>query len=314
MKISKRVLPIFNSPRVALALSTLFWSGNFIVGRALRDVPALTLNFWRWLLAFLILLPFTWRIILRERRHIIRHSPFLVFQALTGIAGFHICVYLALQQTAAINALLFFSTSPLIILFGSRLIHRTPVSRMQIASIVVSLCGVLIILTRGQWELLRAFRFNRGDLWMLLAVTLWSTYSVMLKRKPDNLAPIVLLDGAVLYSIIMMAPFYLLAAPQPAGFHFTSPLLAGLLYISLFASVIAYFLWNYGVAQLGPNKAGVYLNLMPLYGALLSVVFLNESLHGYHLLGAFFISGGIMLSQYAREVTSIISSKSSENN
>ena len=293
--------PLLTSPRLALALSSLFWSGNFIVGRALREaIPALSLNYWRWLLALLILLPFTWRALRKDYQLLKRYDQFLLFLALTGIVGFHICVYLALQQTTAINALLFLSISPLIILFGSWLSYRTPVTVVQMVGIGVSLLGVLAIITRGELQRILALAFNQGDLWMLLAVTLWSAYSVMLKRKPHDLGPTVLLDGTVLYGVILMTPFYVLSASNGPGFELSNGIVAALIYISVFASVIAYFFWNYGVAQLGPNKAGIYLHLMPLYGALLSILFLGEGLRVYHLLGALFIGGGILLSNYAR--------------
>lgn len=281
-------------------MSSLFWAGNFIVGRALREViPALALNYWRWTLALLILLPFTWRTLRGNKLQLIRYDRFLLFQAFTGIAGFHVCVYLALQQTTAINALLFLSISPLLILFGSWLCYRTPFSPLQMLGIGVSLAGVLTIITRGELQHMLALEFNRGDVWMLLAVMLWSAYSVMLKRKPHDLGPVVLLDGTVIYGIILMTPFYVMTTPHGLGFALSTGIAAGLLYISLFAAVIAYFFWNYGVAQLGPNKAGVYLHLMPLFGALLSILFLGEGLSLYHLLGAVLIGGGIVLSNLA---------------
>ena len=239
------IIPLNSFAQLYVALTPVHFSpagagiatpgGQFHCGPgAARGLPGAYAEFLALAAGLFILLPFTWRVLLSDRQQVIRHRRCFAFQALTGIAGFHVCVCLALQQTAATNALLFFSISPLMIVFASRLVHGTPVSRMQPPAIAVSLGGVLVILTRGDWEHLRAFRFNRGDLRMLLAVTLWSAYSVMLKRKPQDLSPIVMLDGAVLCSVLMMAPFYVWAEPPGAAFHFTPPLGAALLYVSLF--------------------------------------------------------------------------------
>ena len=288
-------------PILALSLSSLFWSGNFIVGRALRDeMQALTLNYWRWLIALLIILPFS---ITQTRTHaqaIKRHWFFLGVLSVTGIVGFHLCVYQALHTTTAINALLFLSISPLIIIVASRIAYKDKINIWQIVGIFISLIGVLVLLNRGDLARLRSLVFNIGDLWMLGAVLLWSVYSVVLKRKPAPLTQLALLNSSMAIGVIIMTPFYLISITGNIGFAITLANLSGLMYISLFASLVAYFCWNYGVSQLGPNSAGGFLHLMPLFGAILSVLLLDEGIHVYHLIGAAFIATGLTLSNRSK--------------
>ena len=286
------------NPYVALSLASLFWSGNFIVGRALRDdVTPLTLNFWRWFIALLILAPVCIPAIVRQRSLVVRSWRLIVLLGITGIAAFHICVYQALRDTTAINALLFLSLTPVTIVVGSWLVYHDPVSRQQTAGIAISLSGAVVIICHGEVVRLVTLQFNRGDLWMLAAMLLWAIYSVALKTKPPQLAQKSMLGAMVVVGVTAMLPVYF-SVGQPAMSLLksgTGPFF-GLLYISLFASVLSYFFWNRGVNEIGPNKAGVFLHLMPLFGAVLSLLFLGEGLQLYHLAGAVLIFSGIVLS------------------
>lgn len=285
------------TPVVALSLSSLLWSGNFIVGRALRDeVEALTLNYWRWVIALVILLPFSFPAVRQQLSSFKQHWKFAVMLAITGIAGFHVCVYKALQTTNAINALLFLSISPFMIIIGTRLVYKDRINALQITGITLSLAGVVGLLTHGEPQRLRSFEFNMGDIWMLLAVALWSIYSVILKRKPGQFTQNVLLNYTIIFGVMIMTPFYLASASENIRFGLTVLNIGGLLYISIFSSLVAYFCWNYGVIKLGPNTAGSFLHLMPLFGAMLSVLFLGEGIKVYHLVGAVFIATGLIIS------------------
>ena len=288
---------LFTSPHLALSLSSLFWAGNFVIGRALReDIQAIPLNYWRWFIAVAILLPFTFKTVRKHARVMLKQWKYMLVMSVTGIAGFHIFVYQALQTTMAINALLFLSISPVMIVVGSRLAFHEKIKTIQVAGFIISLLGVIALLTRGDLNQLLALQFHHGDLWMLVAVFLWSTYSVILKRKPADLPQQAFITGIAIYGVLLMLPLYLATKPDGLGININSATISALLYMGVFASVAAYFCWNYGVSQLGPNKAGVFLHLMPLFGAILSVVFLGETIQVYHLLGAIFIATGIMLS------------------
>jgi drug/metabolite transporter (DMT)-like permease len=297
----KRTGNLLFSPVLALSLSSLFWAGNFTVGRALRDdIDAVALNHWRWSIAALILLPFSIPALRMQMPLIFKHWKLLVSLSITGVVAFHISVYHALQTTTAINALLFLSICPVLILFGSRLVFKETLRIVQVIGVSVSLAGVIVLLTHGEPERLILLQFNPGDLWMLLAILLWSAYSVMLKTKPDELSQTVLLASIVVFGVVMMTPIYLFYGYGNPGFSMSGQVFFGLLYIGIFASVLAYYFWNYGVSKLGPNRAGSYLHLMPLFGAVLSILFLEEGIQPYHLFGAVFIASGIMMSMSHR--------------
>lgn len=298
---SKLARKLTLSPALALSLSSLFWSGNFIVGRALREeVDPLTLNYWRWVIALLILLPFSLPVLWQHVSTIRQYWKFIIMLAITGIVGFHFCVYRALQTTYAINALLFLSISPLMIIVGSRLAYKDRINSWQLMGILLSLAGVVGLLTHGDPQRLRNLQFNSGDLWMLVAVVLWSVYSVILKRKPQQLSQTVLLNSTIIFGVIIMTPLYFSSMVEGTEFELTALNIGGLLYISIFAAIVAYFCWNYGVSRIGPNSAGSFLHLMPLFGAVLSVIFLGERIMAYHLLGAAFIAAGIGISSRIR--------------
>lgn len=283
-------------PQLALALSSLFWAGNFIVGRALRDqAQPVALNFWRWTIALAILLYFSLPVLRQYYPLLLKQWRFIMMLAITGIAGFHIGVYQALQTTTAINALLFLSISPVLIVILSRLAFHEPIRLRQVLGIIISLLGVVALLTQGNPEQLLLLQFNVGDLWMLMSVLLWSIYSVVLRKKPRELPQLALLTSTIFAGVVVMLPLYLFTVSRGLGLELNFATAGGLLYISIFASVVAYFCWNYGVNQIGPNKAGTFLHLLPLFGAVLSMVFLGEMVHAYHLAGAALIAGGIGL-------------------
>ena len=283
-------------PQLALALSSLFWSGNFIVGRALRDnVPAIPLNYWRWIIALIILLPFSFKLVRENIVLLIQHWRFMLALAITGIAGFHIAVYQALHTTTAINAVLFLSISPVMIVIGSRIAFHERIQTLQIMGIIISLGGVVVLLTHATLDNLLALHLNHGDLWMLLAVVLWSIYSVILKQKPQEMPQTVLLNGVIIFGVVIMTPLNLMMTSLDNNITIDSSTVIGLLYIGIFASIAAYFCWNYGVSNLGPNKAGTYLHLIPLFGAMLSILLLGEQIQSYHIAGAVLIALGIIL-------------------
>lgn len=283
-------------PYLLLALTVLLWSGNLVVGRAGREVlPPIAFNFWRWAVALLILLPFAWRELITARHVIRREWKILTLLAATGITTFHSAVYTGLSQTQAINGALYFATSPLFFvlltwtLFGQRITLR------QALGVAASMLGAAIVIARGDLAALAGLQLAAGDLWLLLAVALWALYSVLLQRRPADLPPLALLAATIVIGLALLTPLY--ALELAAGRHLTLGLESALSigYVSLFASVIAYIFWNRGVREVGPNPAGVMLNLMPVFSAGLAITLLGERLASYHWLGAALVLAGILL-------------------
>ena len=284
------------SPYLLLTLASLFWAGNWVVGRAMRnDIPPVAMGFWRWALALLILLPFA-APELRRNWHVVRANWFIL--ALLGSLGatlFNTMIYIGLQYTAATNGVLFNSVTPILIMVMSWLAFRERLGNWQTMGVVLSLAGVAVIVARGELQILAALKFNRGDLWLISAMLLWAIYTIVLRRRPAGLSAIGFLAAMLLLGLPILLPLYLWELFTRGGFAPSLPAVAALAYYATLPSVVAYLFWNRGVAQIGPNKAGLFVHLMPVFGALLSVIFLGERLYAYHFAGAALIFGGIWL-------------------
>jgi drug/metabolite transporter (DMT)-like permease len=272
------------------------WSGNWVLGRALRDAfDPLTLNFWRWMIALAVLAPFA-AAGLAAKRNVIRHHIAELSQlSLVGVALFQALVYLGLRSTTALNAVLLNSSAPLFMLLVSWILERERATWRQLAGIVISLAGIVIILTQGDPARLRELEFHAGDGWILLAMPLWGLYSVLLKRRPAELGGVEFLLVLSVLGVAMLAPFYavqtvLAPSPWPSW-----PALGALVYVGLAASVAAFILWNRGVAVVGANAAGFTLHLLPAFGTLLAIVFLGEQFAAYHAIGVATILAGVVL-------------------
>lgn len=288
-------------PAVLLTLSALFWGGNFVVGRwAHTDIPPLNLTFVRWTVSALILSPFVAGGLWRHRAVIRRHIGLLSVLALTGMVMFHSFTYIALNTTEAINAAFVLASMPMVIPVVSRLMGDERLSPRQAAGIAVSFVGVAVIVARGDVDVLKTLSFTPGDLWVLAAVVAWSVYSVLVRRKPPELPPVVMIATCNWIAVGILLPFYLWELNTVGGFPITPGTVAAIAYVALFASIAAFVCWNAGVGRLGANKAGLFIHLIPLFASVFSIVFLGETLKAYHFIGIVPILTGIYLTTTAK--------------
>lgn len=289
------------SPYLLLAATALFWAGNWVVGRAMRnDIPPVAMSFWRWTLAFLLMLPFAARE-LREKWPVVRANR-LVLTALgcLGAIAFNTLIYIGLQTTATTNGVLYNSVTPALIILMSWLISRERITWMQACGVLVSFCGVVVIVARGDAAALAGLHLNRGDLWLMAAMVLWALYTIVLRRRPPQLSALAFLTAMLMLSLPFLLPFYLWELAVRGPFTLAPATVAALAYYCTIPSIVAYLFWNRGVAQVGPNRAGLFVHLMPLFGALLAVIFLGERLFAYHYAGAALIFAGIWLTTRTR--------------
>jgi len=283
-----------------LALATLFWAGNWVLGRALRDLfEPNALNFWRWLIAVAVLAPFAWPR-LRGRLSAIRRSAGLLFiLSFLGVALFQSLVYSGLKTTTAVNAVLLNSSMPAFMLLCSWAIERERGTARQVTGMLISLAGILVILSRGDPASLARLEFHSGDALILVAMPVWGVYSVLLKRRPPELDGIVFLFVISVIGVVLLLPAVALEAyyapprwPGAAG-------LGAVLYVGLAASVGAFICWNRGVAIVGANAAGFTVHLLPAFGTLLAMAFLGESFHLFHAAGIATILVGVLVATRA---------------
>lgn len=283
-------------PFLLLTLTALFWAGNFVLGRALKSsIPPVSLAFWRWMLALFILLPFSIAHLRSQWPELLKNRRLLALYGVLGVSCFNTFVYIGLHSTTATNALLLNAIIPILILLFSRLFAATPVTSRQALGIVISLTGVLTIICRANPEVLLTLQINRGDIWILLAVICWALYTFLLRKRPADLHPLSFLTAIIAIGLIPLAVVYIWELSQGERFILDSANIASILYVGLFPSVLAFIFWNQAVREVGPDKAGLFLYLMPVFGAILSAVFLGESIHVFHLIGFVLIFAGIHL-------------------
>jgi drug/metabolite transporter (DMT)-like permease len=287
---------LLGSPYLLLVLTMLFWGGNWIVGRAIReDIPPITLAFWRWAVALAVLLPFAWPHLRAQRQIIYREWKVLALLSLLGIAMFNTFIYLAVSRTTAINATLVNSIMPIAIVCTSWLLYRETVSLRQTAGIALSLLGVLGIITRGEPALLLELRFNPGDLFALATAPVWGFYSVLLRRRPEGLHALAFMAVLVGIGVVLLAPLYAWEVAAGLSMRLTPAAGMAIFYVGVFPSAVAYVFYNRGVALIGANRAGQFIHLVPVFGTLMAILFLGEALRPFHLAGILLIIAGIYL-------------------
>ena len=283
-----------------LVAAPLLWAGNAVVGRALSPlIPPITLNFVRWLLAFVVLLPLAWQV-LRPGSGLWPHWRRYAWLGLLGIGNYNALQYLALQTSTPLNVTLVGSGMPVWMLVVGALFFGVPVARRQVAGALLSVTGVLMVLSRGSWDQLLALRLVPGDLYMVLATISWAFYSWLLVRtsEPQSIRTdwSAFLMAQMVFGLTWSGTFAgVEQALQPAPAVWGLPLLAGLAFIAIGPAILAYRFWGVGVQRAGPVLGGFFINLTPLFAAVLSTAFLGEVPQLYHGVAFLLIVGGIVV-------------------
>ena len=287
-----------NLAYLLLILTTLFWSGNFIVGKAASNyqIPPFSLNFYRWLFAFIILLPFTLKEILVHKKYIFYNIGFFIILGITSITIFNSIVYYSLYYTQVISGVLMISTIPVWIMVVASILNIEKTNLFQIIGVILSLTGVLFIITKADIELIKSLNFNKGDLSMVVAMFSWAIYSALLRKKTYEVSQIALLEIIIMCGLVFLIPIYFIEMNFGHSITLGKPFILTLTYVVLFPGILAFLFWIKGISIIGANRAGVFLHLMPIFGALMAIVIFEEKFMFYHFLGAIFIIAGITLS------------------
>lgn len=279
----------------SLSIVILFWSGNFIVGRAVNGViPPFTLALVRWSGALAILLPFAWSHLRSDRQQLLSHWKTVLLLGLTGVAAFNAFIYSGLQFTTASNGLLLQAAIPALVLLFSRLAFGERASALQIGGVTLSMLGVAVIVLRGDLAALARLTLNFGDFLVLCGVVCWALYTALLRLRPDC-HPASFLAVTFAIGAAAMAPLAAMEVAGGAGIPLRADVLGAFIYVALFPSLVAYVLYNAAVKNIGAAPAGQMITLMPLFGAGLAALLLGEALFRFHFVGMLLILGGIVL-------------------
>ena len=290
------------SPYLLLSLTSFFWSLNWVVGKAIvGHVSPLAFTFTRWVVAIAVMLPFAWPQIRAHWPEIRENWRIIVWLGFWGTGLHNAFGYVGLHYTTATNGVILNSSIPIMIIVLGWLVYRETITRVQTLGVAISLAGILGIVTRGDITMLATLSFNKGDLIVLAGMVFWAAYTVFLRMKPPELPGLALLACCGVVGALLLFPLFVIEMVSFGGkVEFTTATIVAMLYVGIFPAFVGYIFWNRGVAEVGPNIAGLFVHLMPAFGALLAWLFLDERIHLFHLVGIALILAGITLTSRGR--------------
>lgn len=282
--------------------ATIFWSGNFIVARDLNDsVAPVSLAFWRWLVAVLVLLPFALRSLISEWACIKENLAYLSITAILGVTVFNTLLYFGGQTTSALNLSLISITSPIFIVILARMFYGELLSPNKILGIFLVAIGVVVLVTRGQLSSILNLSFAIGDLWMLIGSLIFAIYSILLIKKPRQLNVWAFQLVTFILGFIFLVPLYLWEYSVVGPAVFDESAILSIIYLGVFASLISYILWNQSIVLIGASKAGMVYYTIPIFSGVLAWYFLDEQIGLLHLVSGLLIVSGILTANYEKK-------------
>ena len=281
-----------------LVLAALFWSGNFIVGKfaTLFEIPPLTLNVFRWISVWFILIPFTYKEIYNNLSYIKKNWLVISFMGVITISTFNSVVYFALNYTQVINAVLMLAAIPAATIVLSSLMKIEKTNIFQILGLLLSIIGIGSIISNGDIQKIISLSFNKGDLWMLVCVVTWSLYTTLLKKYKFKFSQFTLIQLMVSVGILFLIPQFFYEKSIGLELNLNKAFFLILFYVVVFPAIAAYYCWQKGVQIIGPNRSTMFVQLMPLFSAVMAIIIFKEKFELYHFAGAAFILTGIYLS------------------
>ena len=288
------ILPAF----LLVAVAPLCWAGNIVLAKGVSTfIPPVALAFWRWAVAFFILIPLTWPYLKRDWHTALGEWKIVGLLSLVGITGFNTLLYMAMHTTTAINGALIQTTMPAVIIVISLILYGERVSWIQATGVLLCVLGAGVVVLKGRWQALVDMALVQGDLLMIAAVILYALYSALLPKRP-NIHPMSFLTITFGTGCIGLLPLYLWEISTVGTFALTAGVAGSIAYVALFPSIVAYFCWNRGVAVIGANRTGLFINLIPVFAAVLAILFLDESLKTFHFAGmALIVTGFVMFNR-----------------
>jgi len=281
-----------------LVCATLFWAGNFTIAKFayLENIPPYTLAFLRWSFVWIILFPFTYKEIFKVRNDIKKNLYLFFILGLTSVCIFTSFTYNALNYTQVINASLFNTAIPATIILVCFLLKIEKTNIFQISGLLISILGILAIITRLDLNVLLSLNFNKGDLFMIGAIISWGIYSAYLRKRTFEVSLLALVHIICTFGLIFLLPLFILDITQGKIIEVSSNLFYILIYVAIFPSIGSYYCWAGAVSIIGANRAGIFLSLIPLFSTIFAILFFNEKFLFFHLIGSILIILGLFLS------------------
>lgn len=279
-------------------LATIIWSGNFVVARGVyKQIPPVSLAFYRWLTACIIMFPLAYQRFANEKTVVLKNWKYLLFVSLTGVAIFNTFVYVAGRYTTAINMSLIGTTSsPIFAILISVFLLKESIRPLRVVGLMLSIAGILVLLSKGSVATLLAFRFSVGDIWILFAALSFAIYNVLVRRKPAEISPVNFLFVSFVSGTLILLPFFIVESLNTAPIAWNTRLVWIILYLGLGTSVIAFLLWNSAIGKLGAVRAALFGNLIPIFASLEAVWLLGEEITTIHLISGLLVICGLVIS------------------
>ena len=276
------------------------WSANFIIARGLSsEIPPVSLAFYRWFTAVLAIMPFALKQLIEDFRILRKHLPYLCITSFLGISLFNTLIYLAGHSTSAVNLSIIAIMFPIFIILISGIFLKVRISRQQIIGVIIVFSGALLLTAKGRISSLLNLQFAIGDLWMLIATIVFAVFSILLKHKPAGFRLMSFQFSTFILGVLFLFPFFIYERLNSPPVEFNPQILFSILYVGVFASFFAFLLWNRAIAAIGPIKAGIIYNILPLFSAAQASLFLKEEIRPYHGVCLLIIVSGIILANTA---------------
>ena len=281
-----------------LFFATLFWAGNFTIGKfaSIENVPPYTLSFLRWIVVWLILFPFTFREIIKLKSEIHKNSKLFFILGFSSVGVFSAFTYNALVHTQVINASLFNTAIPAMIILVCFLFKIEKTNVFQLSGLLISVIGILVIITKLDVNILLTLNFNKGDIYMLIAITAWGIYSAFLKKRNFEVSLLALVQIICSFGLILLFPAFIFEMVQGQIVEINKNLFLILIYVAIFPSIGSYYCWAGAVSIIGANRAGIFLSLIPLFSTIFAIIFFDEKFLFFHFIGSVLIILGLFLS------------------
>lgn len=274
-----------------LVLANLFWAGNYVFGKfVVAEMTPIQMTFLRWLIAVFLLFPIAQWIEKPDWKSVWKEWKMLLVMSLFGILGYNILLYQALEYTSSLNAALVNAINPAVIVVFALIFLKEKISLLNGAGLLVSLIGVLLVLTKGRLLQIFFIHYNKGDLLMVAVILVWTVYSI-LGKKVKKVPPVAATAVSALLGLIVLLPF-ILTFGLPT--HLSQSATIGILYIAIFPSVCSFVFWNIAVREIGASRAGIFLNLLTVFTAIISLL-LGESITSAQIIGGLLVIAGVYL-------------------